>query len=124
MVHQYYSPSTLGQYMMVEAVKTRHEWGMRFVEECCQLRNLFTANLRVPHYTPEGTYFLFFSVKDFLRGKDYWQVIDQCLDIGVSVAPGSDFGKNFSQYIRICFAGESPGRLEIAVELLNRVFAE
>jgi N-succinyldiaminopimelate aminotransferase len=55
MVHQYYSPSTLGQYMMVEAVKTRHEWGTRFVEECRQLRNLFTANLRVPHYVPEGT---------------------------------------------------------------------
>lgn len=122
-VHQYYSPSTVGQYMMVEPLKTRHEWGARFTEECRQLRNLFTENLRVPHYTPEGAYFLFFSIQDFLNGKDYWQVIDNCLDSGVSVAPGSDFGKDFSQYIRLCFAGESPDRLKIAVERLNRVFS-
>jgi aspartate/methionine/tyrosine aminotransferase len=122
MVHQYYSPSTLGQYMMVEPVKKRHEWGARFVEECRNLRDLFTENLHIPHHAPEGTYFLFFSIKDFLRGKDYWQIINECLDIGVSVAPGSDFGKDFSEYIRLCFAGESPERLEIATERLNRVF--
>lgn len=123
MVHQLYSPSPLAQYLMVAPVKTRREWGAAFVEHCRELRDLVTQNLRVPHYVPEGTYFTFFSIRDCLNGREYWEVIDQCLDAGVSVAPGNDFGKDYGDYIRICFAGESPDRLQIALERLNRVLA-
>ena len=121
-VHQLYSPSTLAQYMMIEPVKTRHQWGGEFIRHCHELRDLFTKNLKLKHFTPEGAYYLFFSIKDYLRGRDYWQAIDDCLDSGVSVAPGKDFGKDFHDYIRICFAGEPPERLAIAVERLNRIF--
>ncbi len=124
MVHQLYSPSTLAQYLMIEPVKTRREWGTAFVEHCRELRDLVTQNLRVPHHVPEGTYFTFFPIRDCLNGRGYWEVIDRCLDAGVSVAPGNDFGKDYGDYIRICFAGESPERLKIALERLNRVLAE
>ncbi len=121
LVHQLYSPSTLAQQMMVEPVQTRKEWSGRFVQHCHELRDILSNGLQVPHTIPEGAYYLFFSIKDLLRGRDYWEVIETCLDIGVSVAPGKDFGADFGDYIRLCFAGESPERLAIAADRLNRV---
>ena len=124
LVHELYSPSAMAQYMMIEPVKTRHDWGGDFVKHCHELRDIFTENLKVPHHIPEGAYYLFFSIKDLLGNRDYWELINECLETGVSIAPGNDFGETFSDYIRICFAGESPNRLTIAVERLNKVFAK
>ncbi|RQW04775.1 MAG: aminotransferase class I/II-fold pyridoxal phosphate-dependent enzyme [Calditrichaeota bacterium] len=88
-----------------------------------ELRDMFVEKLQIPVVCPEGTYFLFFSIKDLLRGRTYWEVIDQLMEEGVTVAPGADFGASFKDYIRICFTGEPPERLEKAIERLNRVLA-
>ncbi|MFQ5512579.1 MAG: pyridoxal phosphate-dependent aminotransferase [Candidatus Krumholzibacteriia bacterium] len=122
MVHQLYGPSTLSQQMMVTAVETRKQWSSAFVDHSRELRDMFIRGLAVSPQVPEGAYYLFFSIEDHLRGRDYWQVIDECLAAGVSVAPGEDFGKDFRDYIRICFTGEPPDRLELAVRRLNEIF--
>ncbi|MFQ5676349.1 MAG: pyridoxal phosphate-dependent aminotransferase [bacterium] len=121
MVHQLYSPSTLAQQMMVEPVRTRHDWlpGIRSYYQ--DLRALVVEKLKIDFPIPEGTYFVFFPVDTYLEGRDYWQLIEACLDSGVSVAPGNSFGKDFNHYIRICFTGESPERLELGIEKLNKV---
>lgn len=122
MVHQLYSPATISQQMLIEPVKSRIKWRDAFVRHCHELRNMFITNLQICPQVPEGSYYLFFSIKDHLNGRDYWEAIDECLEKGVSVAPGNDFGEDFSDYIRICFAGENPARLEIAIDRLNEVF--
>ncbi|MEE9270672.1 MAG: pyridoxal phosphate-dependent aminotransferase [Candidatus Krumholzibacteria bacterium] len=122
MVHQLYGPSTLSQQMMVSAVETRSQWSAAFVDHSRELRDMFIQGLEISPQVPEGTYFLFFPIKDYLDGRDYWEVIDACLGNGVSVAPGEDFGKDFGDYIRICFTGEAPDRLELAVRRLNEIF--
>lgn len=122
MVHQLYSPATISQQMMIEPVRNRRQWRDRFVNHARELRDMFIANLRISPRIPEGAYYLFFSIKDYLRGRDYWQVIDECLERGVSVAPGNDFGADYTDYIRLCFTGENPARLEIAIERLNQIF--
>ncbi len=96
---------------------------MTFLAHTHELRDIFSKNLKTPHHIPEGAYYLFFSVKHLLDNRDYWELVNDCLEIGVSVAPGNDFGEGFGEYIRICFAGESPDRLRIAVERLNSVLA-
>jgi aspartate/methionine/tyrosine aminotransferase len=121
MVHQLYSPSTLSQYMMVEPVKRRHTWIPRLCQQYQDLRDMFCEKLKVKVQSPEGTYFLFFLLDEYLAGRSYWEVIDAFLEEGVSVAPGGDFGADFDHYIRICFTGESPERLEKAIERLNKV---
>lgn len=121
MVHQLYSPSTPSQYMMVEPVKQRNTWIPALRQQYQELRDIFLEKLKVKVQSPEGTYFLFFSVEEYLNGRDYWQLIDEFLDAGVSVAPGGDFGKEFEHYIRICFTGEPPERLALAIERLNKV---
>jgi len=73
-------------------------------------------------YRPEATYFLFLSVEKYLNGKSYNQLIAELFGNDVSVAPGEDFGRGFENYIRLCFTGETPERLEIAIERLNKIF--
>lgn len=121
MVHQLYSPSALAQHMMVEPVRTREQWLPAVRKQYQNLRDLVVGNLRVDFWKPEGAYFIFFPVSKYLRGRDFWQLIEACLDAGVSVAPGDSFGKDFSHYIRLCFTGESPARLAEGIERLNRI---
>ena len=122
MVHQLYSPSTVAQQMLVEPMKTRASWRSRFVDHTQELRDLFLASLRIPLPVPDGAYYFFFSIGSYLGGRSYWDIFDACMDAGVSVAPGEDFGADFGDYIRICFAGEPPDRQELAIERLNRIF--
>ncbi|RMF60669.1 MAG: pyridoxal phosphate-dependent aminotransferase, partial [Calditrichaeota bacterium] len=106
MVHQLYSPSTLAQVMMVEPVKSRQSWLPPVRDHYQELRDLFLERFQVAFPKPEGTYFIFFRADDYLHGRDYWQLIEACLDSGVSVAPGDSFGRDFGHYVRLCFTGE------------------
>ncbi len=121
MVHQLYSPATISQYMMIEPIKQRHSWIPKLCRHYQDIRDRFISNLHISVPIPEATYFLFFPIKDYLNGRDYWEVIEELLNSGVSVAPGNDFGAGFEYYIRLCFTGEPPERLEVAVRRINEV---
>lgn len=123
MVHQLYSPSTIAQQMMVEPVKTRAQWLPPVRQHYQDLRDRFVADLDIDFPQPEGTYFIFFPVDKYLGKRDYWELIETCLDGGVSVAPGDSFGRDFGRYIRLCFTGEPPERLSVGIERLNAIFA-
>jgi N-succinyldiaminopimelate aminotransferase len=124
MVHQLYSPATVSQQMMVEPVKTRSQWAAGFVEEVRCTRDMFVERLRIAPRVPEGAYYFFFSIAEYLAGRSYRDVINACLDAGVTVAPGADFGEDYGEWIRICFAGEPPERIRIAAERLNTIFPQ
>lgn len=123
MVHQLYNPSTVAQQMMVEPVQTRAAWSGAFVEACAAMRDRVAAKLRVDAPLPDGAYYFFFPIDAYLRGRSYDTVIEELLDAGVAVAPGGDFGRDFSRWIRVCFAGEAPERVLAGVERLNGVLA-
>jgi len=124
MVHQLYSPSTITQHMMVEPVRTRHQWRSAFVNHAQELRDMLLERLSISPPVPDGAYYLFFSIAPYVGARSYASVLEQCMKAGVSVAPGADFGGDFGDYIRICFAGEPPQRLEAAIERLNTVFPQ
>jgi N-succinyldiaminopimelate aminotransferase len=121
MVHQLYSPSTLAQQMMVEPVETRAAWSRRFVDEYQRTRDAAAAALQVPAPLPDGAYYFFFPIEAHLRGRSVDDVVDACIDAGVSVAPGEDFGADYARWLRICFAGEAPARVLEGIARLNRV---
>ena len=122
MVHQLYSPATVSQQMMVRPVKTRSRWAATFVQEMCETRGMVVDRLAIEPQVPEGTYYCFFPITEYLAGREYGDVIRACLDAGVTVAPGADFGEDYGEWIRICFAGEPPDRIERAAERLNTIF--
>lgn len=121
MVHQLYSPSTLAQEMMIDPVRTRADWSKRFVQEYENTRNQVAKAIRFDAPLPDGAYYFFFNVEKYLRGRSVTDVVNECLDAGVSVAPGEDFGAHYANWLRICFAGESPERVMLGVERLNGV---
>jgi N-succinyldiaminopimelate aminotransferase len=124
MVHQLYSPSTLAQEMMIEPVRTRAAWSRRFVQEYESTRNRVAKALRFDAPLPDGAYYFFFPVEPYLRGRSITDLVNACLDAGVSVAPGGDFGAAYEEWLRICFAGESPERVMTGIERLNSVLAK
>ena len=121
LVHQLYSPATFTQQMMVEPLKSRHNWQEKIRYHYQDLRNRSVELLGFPIKIPEAGYFLFFSIEDRLKGRAYDTVIEFCLENGVSVAPGIDFGSDFKNYIRLCFTGEPPDKLEQGIERLNKI---
>lgn len=123
MVHQLYGPSTLAQQMMVAPTQSRALWSGRFVAECQAIRDQVANSLRVDAPLPEGAYYFFFPILGYLRGRTTTEVIEALLDAGVAVAPGEDFGADFANWIRICFAGEATPRVLLGVERINRVLA-
>ncbi len=124
LVHQLYSPSTMAEYMMLEPVQTRHQWMPRVRQHYQTMRDQLIAHLKFEVPVPAGTYFLFFSLQPFLQNRTYQEVFEALLTNGVSVAPGSDFGYHYADFIRICFTGEPPERLQLAAERINRVLLE
>jgi N-succinyldiaminopimelate aminotransferase len=123
MVHQLYSPSTLAQEMMIDPVRTRGTWSKRFVQEYEATRDRVAKALRFDAPLPDGAYYFFFNAEKYLCGRSITDVVNACLDAGVSVAPGEDFGASYGNWLRICFAGESPERVMLGVERLNGVLA-
>jgi aspartate/methionine/tyrosine aminotransferase len=121
LVHQIYSSTILTQHMMIEPVKTRNQWMDKVRMHYQALRDQFINQSGLSFIRPEATYFIFFSIKEYLKGRDYDTVVNSCFEKGVSVAPGIDFGKDFGMYLRVCFTGESPDRLEKGVDRLRDV---
>jgi N-succinyldiaminopimelate aminotransferase len=123
LVHELYGASTFAQQVVLDAVRNRREWLGEMVANFQELRDVFLENLTIPVLKPESTYFAFFCAENHLKGRDYWQVIEECLDAGVCVSPGDSFGKDYHSYIRLCFTGETTERLLIGIERLNRIFS-
>jgi len=121
MVHQLYSPSTLAQEMMIEPVLSRASWVGRFTQEYENTRNRVAKTMRFKAPLPDGAYYFFFPVEEYLHGRSMDDVVNACLDAGVSVAPGGDFGTAYVNWLRICFAGETPERVIAGIERLNGV---
>lgn len=121
LVHQIYSSAILNQQMMIEPVKTRHQWMSEIQAHYQLLRDQFISQSGLPLTKPEATYFVFFSIEHLLKQRTYDDIINACFEEGVSVAPGIDFGKEFGHFIRICFTGETPERLELGTKRLCKV---
>ena len=121
MVHQIYSPSTFAQQMMVDPVKNRYDWMGEVRDQYQDLRDIFFENIGFVQKSPEAGYFMFFSIEPYLGEKSFSQIIDGCLEKGVSIAPGVDFGRGFEKYIRVCFTGEPPERLIRGAKILREI---
>lgn len=121
LVHQLYSPATLTQQMMVKPIKSRHNWQAKIRNHYQDLRDRVHKVLGLSIPKPEAGYFIFLSIKDYLKGRDYDAVIESLLHNGVSVAPGIDFGSDYKHFIRLCFTGEPPERLQQGIDRLRQI---
>lgn len=124
MVHQLYSPSSVGQYMMVEPLRRRHEWMHTINAQYQQLRDVMVDALDLPVAKPEGTYFVFLDAAPYLKGRAFDQLVEEMIKQGVLVAPGGDFGKDFALYIRLCFTGEPESIIKSSAQIIRNVLLQ
>ncbi|MCK5075816.1 MAG: pyridoxal phosphate-dependent aminotransferase, partial [Calditrichia bacterium] len=121
LVHQIYSTSSLIQYIMIEPVKTRDQWLPELKQRYEEFRNIAYDNLKVLSNKPESGYYLFFSLKPYLKNKTFNELFEEILNTGVALSPGERFGKDFAGYVRLCFTSVEEDKLVKGIELLNGV---
>jgi aspartate/methionine/tyrosine aminotransferase len=72
--------------------------------------------IRVP--TPRGAFYGFAHVGAALNGRDVWALVDEWLELGVAVLPGTAFGPEHKEWVRLSLAtrgedvAEAAGRLK------------
>ncbi len=71
---------------------------------------------RVP--TPRGAFYAFANVGAALGGRDIWALVEEWLGLGVAVLPGTAFGPEYREWVRLSLAtrredvAEAAGRLK------------
>jgi aspartate/methionine/tyrosine aminotransferase len=58
--------------------------------------------VRVP--TPRGAFYGFANVEAVRAGRDIWDVVREWLELGVAVLPGTAFGSEYKDWVRISLA--------------------
>jgi aspartate aminotransferase len=71
--------------------------------------------IRVP--TPRGAFYAFANVAAALNGRDIWALVDEWLELGVAVLPGTAFGPEFREWVRLSLATRREDVAEAAVRL-------
>ncbi len=62
----------------------------------------------VPYHAPAAGTFVFLDLRErAATDEDAMSLIEQCLDAGVSLTPGSAFGERFGRFARLCYTATS-----------------
>jgi aspartate/methionine/tyrosine aminotransferase len=83
--------------------------------------------IRVP--TPRGAFYVFADVSRARAGRDIWALVEEWLALGVAVLPGTAFGHEFGDWVRLSLAtrrddvGEAARRLKEHVTAVGRARA-
>jgi len=88
-------------------------------DACAEASRLLPA----PHFTPDGATYLFADLSRWAPSGDLWPLVEKLLDAGVSIAPGEQFGRDFSRHARICFTAVPLDRLRVGLARLADVLS-
>ena len=121
-VHHYYSACTASQLAAAAVLERGQPWLTTAVQHYRAAGVRAADRLGVPH--PEGGTFLFIDVSKSLDGRGLQGFLEDCIDRGLILAPGSSCGQAFGGHVRLCFTSAPPdvvGRgVDILAELIGR----
>jgi aspartate/methionine/tyrosine aminotransferase len=116
--HTSYHAPTAGQIAALRALESGGPW-------LCMAREAYRAAgeqvariLGVP--PPEGSCFLFLDVRAHLRERKLLGFLEDCLEDGVVLSPGSSSGQDYPDWVRLCFTAAPPDRAVEAARLLAK----
>lgn len=75
--------------------------------------------IRVP--VPKGAFYAFADVSAARGGRDVWTLVDEWLELGVAVLPGTAFGPEFGDWVRLSLATRREDVAEAAARLRQHV---
>ena len=102
----FYSTPTASQFAAVQAILHGANWLQTtrdaYREVGYQMAEIFGVS------KPQGSTFLFLDVSDALDDEGVDGLLAECIRHNVVLAPGSSFGTDYKNYIRICFTSAPP----------------
>jgi aspartate aminotransferase len=66
---------------------------------------------------PLGAFYAFANVSGALQGRDIWALVDEWLAMGVAVLPGTAFGPEYGEWVRMSLATRREDVIEAAARL-------
>ncbi len=66
---------------------------------------------------PRGAFYAFADISGARRGRDVWELIEEWLALGVAVLPGTAFGPEYADWVRISLATRAEDVVEAARRL-------
>jgi N-succinyldiaminopimelate aminotransferase len=69
---------------------------------------------------PAGSTFLFVDVRDRLDARGLQGFLEDCAEDGVGVAPGSSSGRDYADWVRLCYTALPPAQVAEAVRRLAK----
>ena len=121
-VHTFYSTPTAAQLAACRALDGRGDaWVTEVKAQYRDAGNAAADRLAVAR--PQGSQFLFLDVADQLDDRGLMGFLEDCVDRGLFLAPGSSFGP-YPTHVRLCYTSAPPEvvrrGVQILAELLGR----
>ncbi|MDJ0788774.1 MAG: pyridoxal phosphate-dependent aminotransferase [Myxococcota bacterium] len=117
-VHSFYHAPTAGQLAAEAALREGQPW-LEEVRDAYAAAGRDAARvLGVPE--PEGSCFLFLDVRPLLHDRNLLEFLEECLEDGLVLAPGSSSGEDYGGWVRMCFTSAPPEQVATAVRLLAK----
>lgn len=87
------------QYAALSALKKKVTRNVRIIRERIEVVKNRLNSMPVRYYCPDGGMYLFVQISNL--GIEPRSFLDRLLEMGVAVAPGVGFGRNYTDFIRI-----------------------
>ena len=114
--HSFYSAPTPGQWAALHALEGGEAWQDEAREAYRAVSVVAAEALGLP--APGGSTFLFVDVADRLDERGLHGFLEDCFEDGVLVAPGSSAGRDYGDWVRLCYTAMPP---EDALEGVTRL---
>jgi aspartate/methionine/tyrosine aminotransferase len=119
--HSFYSAPTASQLAAAHVLEHGASWLTYASESYLAAGRSAARTLGLAD--PEGGTFLFIDVKDHLDSRGLRGLLEDCIDRGLVLAPGSSCGADYGTYVRLCFTCAPPDVVERGVNVLAEILA-
>ena len=106
------------QYAALSAIDYSPAGNVKLVKERLDLISDKLSNMSLDFIFPDGAMYVFPRLKGLIQNDS--AIVKKLLDLGVAVAPGSGFGQDYTQFIRIS-ACQPKKLLERGLDVINSV---
>ena len=117
--HTYYSVTTAAQYAALRVLECGDAWLAQAKQAYYQIGVEVAQILDLPN--PQGGTFLFFDVSAYLDETGVDGFLEECIGRGLLLAPGESFGREYSNYVRLCFTSAPPATVLEGINLLKDI---
>ncbi|MBU1702051.1 MAG: pyridoxal phosphate-dependent aminotransferase [Candidatus Eisenbacteria bacterium] len=104
--HLIYSAPTAGQIAGMRAIQSGGAWLDRARAQYQEIGDEMADLLSLPR--PEGSTFLFFDASPHLDDRGIGGFLEDCLEDGVVLTPGSSCGAGYENWVRLCYTCVAP----------------